>query len=85
MYWIGECYYAQKKYPDAISTFNELIAKYKDGDKVPAAMLKKGYALVETGKAKRGRHDSQRFDFPFSPVRRSLSRPAEAEGDRRIT
>jgi len=54
LYWISECYYAQKKYPDAISTFNELIAKYRDGDKVPAAMLKKGYALVETGKQREG-------------------------------
>ena len=44
----------KKKYPDAISTFNELIAKYRDGDKVSAAMLKKGYALVETGKQSEG-------------------------------
>ena len=54
LYWIGECYYAKKKFPDAVTTFNELLAKYKDGDKVPAATLKKGYALVELGRQAEG-------------------------------
>ena len=54
LYWIGECYYAKKKYQDAINTFNELLVKYKDGDKVPAATLKKGYALIEMGRQSEG-------------------------------
>jgi tol-pal system protein YbgF len=54
LYWIGECYYAKKKYPDAINTFNELLNKYKDGDKAPAAILKKGYALLEMGRQSEG-------------------------------
>ncbi len=54
LYWIGECYYAKKKYQDAINTFNELLAKYKDGDKVAAAILKKGYALIEMGRQSEG-------------------------------
>jgi tol-pal system protein YbgF len=54
LYWIGECYYAKKKYVEAINTFNELLAKYKDGDKVPAATLKKGYALIEMGRQGEG-------------------------------
>ena len=54
MYWIGECYYAKKKYQDAINTFNELLNKYKDGDKAPAAILKKGYALLEMGRQSEG-------------------------------
>jgi tol-pal system protein YbgF len=54
LYWIGECHYAKKKYQDAIATFNELLAKYKDGDKVPAAILKKGYALIEMGRQGEG-------------------------------
>jgi tol-pal system protein YbgF len=54
LYWIGECYYAKKRYPEAINTFNELLAKYKDGDKVPAATLKKGYALIEMGRQSEG-------------------------------
>ena len=54
LYWIGECHYAKKKYQEAINTFNELLAKYKDGDKVPAAILKKGYALIELGRQDEG-------------------------------
>jgi tol-pal system protein YbgF len=54
LYWIGECYYAKKKYQDAINTFNDLLNKYKDGDKVPAAILKKGYALLEMGRQSEG-------------------------------
>jgi tol-pal system protein YbgF len=54
LYWIGECYYAKKKYQDAINTFNELLNKYKDGDKAPAAILKKGYALLEMGRQSEG-------------------------------
>lgn len=54
LYWIGECHYAKKKYQDAINSFNELLAKYKDGDKVPAAILKKGYALIEMGRQDEG-------------------------------
>ncbi|MDD8012242.1 MAG: tol-pal system protein YbgF [Acidobacteriota bacterium] len=54
LYWIGECHYAKKKYQEAITTFNELLAKYKDGDKVPAAILKKGYALIELGRQDEG-------------------------------
>ena len=54
LYWIGECYYAKKKYQDAINTFNELLNKYKDGDKAPAAFLKKGYALLEMGRQSEG-------------------------------
>jgi tol-pal system protein YbgF len=54
LYWIGECYYAKKKYQDAINTFNDLLGKYKDGDKAPAAILKKGYALLEMGRQSEG-------------------------------
>jgi tol-pal system protein YbgF len=54
LYWIGECYYAKKKYQDAINTFNELLNKYRDGDKAPAAILKKGYALLEMGRQSEG-------------------------------
>jgi tol-pal system protein YbgF len=50
LYWIGECYFSQKKYEDAIVQFNELILNYSRGDKIPAAYLKKGLSLTELGK-----------------------------------
>jgi tol-pal system protein YbgF len=54
LYWIGECYYAQKMYQEAANTFERLINQYSDGDKIPAAMLKKGFALIAMGKQSEG-------------------------------
>jgi TolA-binding protein len=39
--------YAQEKYPEAVGAFEEVIQRYGSGDKVPAAYLKKGLALLE--------------------------------------
>ena len=50
IYWIGECYFSQKKYDQAIEFFNELILNYPNGDKIPAGYLKKGIGLTEQGK-----------------------------------
>lgn len=50
LYWIGECYYSQGKFDDAINMFNELILAYPQGDKVAAAYLKKGMSFAETGR-----------------------------------
>jgi tol-pal system protein YbgF len=46
IYWIGECYFSQEKYNEAIEYFNELILNYPGGDKIPAAYLKKGISLT---------------------------------------
>ncbi len=54
LYWIGECYYSQKKYSDAVKVFTKLINNYSDGDKIPASILKKGYSLIEMGKQDEG-------------------------------
>lgn len=54
LYWIGECYYAQKEYSEAIKIFSDIINKYKSGDKVPDALLKKGYALIEIEQIENG-------------------------------
>jgi tol-pal system protein YbgF len=50
LYWVGECYFSQKKLEEAIEQFNELILNYPRGDKIPAAYLKKGISLAELGK-----------------------------------
>ena len=47
LYWIGECYFSQKEYEEAISRYNELILNFPLGDKVPAAYLHKGISLME--------------------------------------
>jgi tol-pal system protein YbgF len=50
LYWIGECDYSQRKFDEAVNVFNELIMTYPQGDKVPAAFLKKGMSFAESGK-----------------------------------
>ena len=50
LYWIGECYYSQRKFEEAISQFNDLILNYPQGDKIAAGYLKKGLALAELGR-----------------------------------
>jgi tol-pal system protein YbgF len=47
LYWIGECLFSQRKFNEAVEQFDNLILEYPQGDKVAAAYLKKGLALVE--------------------------------------
>jgi tol-pal system protein YbgF len=46
-YWLGECYYGAKDYGQAIAAFDRVHRFYPDNAKVPAALLKKGFAYVE--------------------------------------
>lgn len=49
-YWIGECYFSQGKFEEAIEEFNNLILNHPHGDRIPAAYLKKGLSLLELEK-----------------------------------
>ena len=46
-YWIGECYYSQKRFADAAEEFSRVETSYPASPKVPAALLKKGLSLAE--------------------------------------
>ncbi len=48
-YWIGESHYALKQFDQAILEFDAVRRKYSSGDKVPAALLKQGFAFAELG------------------------------------
>ena len=48
-FWIGESYYKEKWYERAILEYQTVIEKYPNGNKVPAAMLKQGLALLQIG------------------------------------
>jgi tol-pal system protein YbgF len=47
LYWIGECFFSQRKFNEAVDEFNNLILDYPQGDKIAAAYLKKGLSLAE--------------------------------------
>ncbi|MFL6292269.1 MAG: tol-pal system protein YbgF [Thermoanaerobaculia bacterium] len=53
-YWIGECYYRQRRFRQAVEQFDTVLERYSRSDKVAAATLKKGYALLELGERSQG-------------------------------
>lgn len=53
-YWIGESLFSQKKYDEAIQQFDNVITKFPQSDKVPGALLKKGYAYISLGERAQG-------------------------------
>ena len=48
-YWIGEAYFAQGKYYDAILAYNEIPTSWPDNDRVPAAKLRQAEAFAASG------------------------------------
>jgi len=54
LYWQGECYYADRKYGEAATCFAEVEKRYPQGDKVPAALLKLGFARLALKDNKQG-------------------------------
>jgi len=46
-FYIGETYYQQKNYQQAIAEYDKVLTKYPKSYKLAAAQLKKGYALLE--------------------------------------
>jgi tol-pal system protein YbgF len=44
-YWLGETYYADKRYNDAIVEFQKVVKQYKGSEKAPDALLKIGMSF----------------------------------------
>jgi tol-pal system protein YbgF len=55
-FWIGETYYGKKDYERAILEYEKAIAKYPEGDKVPAAILKQALSFLELGDKTNGKN-----------------------------
>jgi tol-pal system protein YbgF len=68
MYWIGEAYYGEKKYENAILQFQDVIQKYGDHPKAAAALLKQGMSFQALGDNKNARIIWQKLvdTFPLS-------------------
>jgi len=68
-YWVGEILYAQKKLPEAANEFERVQAISPKGDKVPAAMYKRGLVLKEMGRSEEAATQLQALvrAFPRSP------------------
>jgi tol-pal system protein YbgF len=49
LYWIGECYDAQERPEEALTTFTKVLEDYPTSDKAAAAQLKKGLIYLKMG------------------------------------
>jgi len=67
-YWIGEAWYGEKKYENAILQFQDVVEKYGEHPKVAAALLKQGLAFHALGDKKNARVVLQKVvdTFPLS-------------------
>jgi tol-pal system protein YbgF len=48
-FWIGEIYYREKWYEKAILEYQKVIENFPKGNKVPASLLKQGFAFLNLG------------------------------------
>lgn len=67
-YWIGETWFSEKNYEQAILAFQDVIKNYPGKEKIPAAMLKQGMSFAELGDTKSARFIYRKLveDFPKS-------------------
>lgn len=68
-YWIGEAYYGEKKYDNAVLKFQEVITRYSDHPKAAAALLKQGKAFEVLGDKSNAETTWKQLikTFPLSP------------------
>ncbi len=68
-YWIGEAFYGEKKYENAILKFQEVIQKYSDHPKAASALLKQGKAFAALGDTSNAETTWKQLlkTFPLSP------------------
>ncbi len=68
-YWLGESLYAQQQYEAAIVAFDEVVQRYADDVKVPAAILKQGYAFAALDDVRNARFFLEQVQrkYPESP------------------
>lgn len=48
-FWVGECYFFEKKYEEAILEYEKVTKNYPHGNKVPYALLKQGLSFLKLG------------------------------------
>jgi len=71
-YWLGESYYGKKEYRQAIDSYDRVELDFPQSEKVPAAILKKGYAYLAM-------KDKKRASSAFKQVETSYPGSPEAE------
>jgi tetratricopeptide (TPR) repeat protein len=69
-YWLGESYYVEHRFTDALSTFQKLLKDHPDSRKVPDALLKVGYSFQELKRHREARETLARLikAYPDAPA-----------------
>ena len=69
-YWIGELEYVQRHFSEALVAFNQVLIRWPASAKVPASLLKIGFAFHELGDRQNARASLMRLitDYPHSPA-----------------
>jgi tol-pal system protein YbgF len=83
LYWIGEAYYGEKSYENAILQFQEVIQKHPTHPKAAAAMLKQGLSFQALGDIQNARILLQKVqeNYPQSEeAGKAKARLAELKG-----
>jgi tol-pal system protein YbgF len=70
-YWLGESHYGKKDYRQAIDSYDRVELDFPRSEKVPAAILKKGYAYLAM-------KDKKRASLAFNQVVTLYPRTPEA-------
>ena len=71
-YWLGETYYAQRFFTQALKEFEEVLTKFPNSGKIPEALLKKGFCYFELGEVEKSKQllKSVVNQYPDSSVSR---------------
>jgi tol-pal system protein YbgF len=80
-YWVGETYYAEKSFEQAILKFEDIIQKHGDHPKAASAMLKQALAFDATGDKETGKLLLQRVieTFPLSDEAKKAKEKLQAQ------
>ena len=68
LYWVGECHYRNQEWQKAIHCFTQLENHHENHSILPGALLKKGYAYLNSGNLQKGKDTLQQLigKFPLS-------------------
>jgi TolA-binding protein len=69
-FWIGQIFFEQRDFPNAVKAFDEVLERWPANNKTPEAMLKKGQALVLMDKRTDGATEFRQIltKFPRSDI-----------------
>ena len=65
-YWVGECYYSQEKYPEAVAEYQHLVTTYPNSANLGRAIYKLARCQQELGSTSEARELFQRLVDDYS-------------------